>query len=239
MKLPSFLRTSPLRKAADELANDSPWGATPGPESPDLPDRDARSHALAALRRFISLLEFQRTGGSSSGGRPIGFRLPIEDVHTYMPDDVEQIPRAPSIGILPGQAQHETYGLGPPQELEETKDRYGCGTLLVRRGDYNELVGLEVFANEQAERRALRAGLMTALRINQNSSALRLRCDGYFDRVASFALEESMQIDDEPVLSRRRRTIIYCRMSVQEVTLVRYRDLTVSFEHVVRRSDLA
>ncbi len=228
--------TSPLGKAEEQLAHDQPFGGVyPAATGPGLPDRDARSYALETLRVFISLLEFHRTGGLSSGNRPIAFRLPLDDIHTYMPDDVDAVPRAPAIGIIPGQAKHEPYGLGPPRELEETKDLYCPDHLLVLRGDYEELIGLEVLANEQAERRALRAGLLTAFRINQNSGALRLKCANYFDRVASFALEESMQIDDEPVQSRRRRSIIYCRLLVQEVTLVRYRTLVPQFGWAVQK----
>jgi hypothetical protein len=217
---------SPIQTAA-ELIDGTPYGAVEGPgfaPHQPLPHLDARERALDTFAEFVSRLVFQRTGDVGKGGRTIAFRVRRDDIHVYQPDSpLEGPPPAPGIGMLPGRAVHEPYGLGPPQVLEDTVDAYGLGTVLERQGDHVETFAVEVVASKQAERVAVVAGLKSAFRIGDSSGALRLVCRGYYDRVASFRLDESEQVDDQDAARNRRRGHLYVQLHVQEVQLVRYR----------------
>lgn len=221
--------TSAVGQQAAALMTGLPHGTVyPGPPGPPLQDVDAREHALRTLATFMSLLRFQRTG--NEGGPPIPFRIKLDRINVYQPDDVDNHPAAPCIGILPGRVVHEPYGLGPPAVIEGTMDVYGVGTVLVRRSDHIETVGIEVVTAKHAELRGVLAGLKEALQAGDDSGALRLRCPNYFDRVACFRLDESEQIDDEAAALNRRRGHLFVLLQVEEVSLVRYRKMNVRAE---------
>jgi hypothetical protein len=219
--------TSPLGPDAANLLKGQAFGDVwPGPPSPPLQHKDARAHALNTLRTFVSLLRFRRTGETPEG-QPICFRVPEEMIHVYQPDDVQNHALRPGIGFLPGRATHEAYGLGPPEVLEDTADKFGDGLVLVRRSDHVETVPVEIVVSKAPERDGVVAGLKEALQLDDRSQSLRLVCSSYFDIVASFRLDESESIDDPSGTDNRRRAHLYVLLQVPEVALVRYRHMLV------------
>lgn len=228
-RAPKFARpedaTSALGHEAAALLKGQAFGdvsPVPGPASPPLQHKDARWHALATLRRFVSLLNFRRTGDLPEGATE-RFRVPEESIHLYQPDDVKLWGGKPGIGFLPGRATHEAYGLGPPEVLEDTADQFGDGLVLVRRSDHVETLAIEVVVPKAPERDGIVAGLKEALQLDDRSQALRLVCRSYFCQVASFRLDESEPIDDASATDNRRRAHLYVLLQVPEVALVRYR----------------
>lgn len=232
--------TSPLGpEAASQLKGDAFGRVYPGPVSPPFDQRDAREHALETFADFVAALRFTRTGDVPDGP-PLKFMVPREQIHVFQPDDVQQHPLTTGgLGILPGRARHEAYGLGPSHVLDETADCFGLGLVLVRHSDHVETVALELFAATQPERRGIISGLKQALRMDDRSGALRLVCRKYFGVVASFRLDESESIDDEGATLNRRRAHLFVLLQVPEVQLVAYRKTKVGFEVVTERGTVS
>lgn len=196
-----------------------------------LPDKDGRQLALERLKRFVSLLRFRRT--ARVGQPALGFRLPPESIHLYLPDDPKDA-NLPSVAFLPGAGLHDTQGLGPPVALEETADLYGPGTAVVRLGEYVEEFVIEVMAAKHAARRAIVAGLTTALRAQEESSALRLSLPDYFGAAASFALLGSSYLEEPAAVKNRRRAHLFVELRVPELAFVRIAKLRPEIQlHVV------
>lgn len=183
-----------------------------------LPDKDARHHALAQLRTFLSLVTFRR---EVAPGEPDGraFRLPLTSIHDEMPDDVVDL-EMPAIGFLPqpGPGVHDGMGLGPPQLLEETYGLYGPGTVVVRYGEYIEPFTIEVIAPKKATRRAVVAGLETVLRIDDGGN-LHLILPEYFGALADFNMTGKLYIDDPYVAQNRRKVHLYVTLTVSDLWL--------------------
>lgn len=217
--------TSPIASASALLKGNAFGRVYPGPPSPPLEHKDAREHALRTFALFVSLLNFTRTGDTPDAR--LMFRVPLERVHVYQPDDIESKGPQDGIGILPGRAIHEPYGLGPPEVLDDSADKFGDGLVLVRRSDHVETVGVEVVAAKHSELLGVIAGLKEALQMDDKSGALRLRLDSYYGIVASFRLDESEAIDDADSTLNRRRGHLYVLMQVPEVALVRYRKAVI------------
>lgn len=190
----------------------------PARPRPPLPDRDARDYVLQRLRKFLSVLTFQRSGGPEGN---FAFKVPIQNIHIYQPDDVTNA-KMPGFGIIPGQGVHEPFGLGPPEPLEDTFDLYGPGTALVHKSDYIERIGIECWGSKHAERRALIAGLNEVLRSNDSSYALRLKIPAYYDQVAELSLDETAYVDGDEVARNRRRGTLYVKMQVPELALANF-----------------
>lgn len=226
--------TSPIAPAAELLKGTAFGRVYPGPASPPFDTHDPRDHALRTLKQFIALLRFQRVG-ETPDGPPVTFHVPEDFIHVYQPDDVLEHGPKPGIGFLPGRATHESYGLGPPEVLDDTADRFGDGLVLVRRSDHVETVPVEIVAAKQPERVGILSGLKTALQMDDKSQALRLVCSSYFDTVASFRLDESENIDDAGATVNRRRAHLFVLLVIPEVTLVRYRRTLVIPEQIVER----
>lgn len=182
-----------------------------------LPPSTARDFALRRFREFFSLLTFSRKGTTDE--TPISFKLPIERIFVEQPDNIPDL-REPALGMIPSRGIHNTYGLGPPEFLEDTFDTYGLGTALLLQGEYTERFQVETWGGHPAERQALLAGVQGALRLSQRSQALTLTLPDYFDRVATFRLDESQNIDDPDVVRGRRRGLLEVELTVPEVLLV-------------------
>jgi hypothetical protein len=189
----------------------------PPAPSRSLPDFDARSRAIRRFCDFIAALEFSRTG--SAPGRATSYRIPREDVYEEQPDDPERL-RFPAVAILPGRGVHDNWRLGPVRLVDETIDRWGRGTALADLGEYVEPILVEAWGNHPADRRSLLAGIESVIRLGQRSSALRLLLPDYYDRVATFQLNESQYVDDPDLVRGRRRGQVMLELRVQEVVLV-------------------
>lgn len=206
----------------------------PGPVAPaggplqradvPLPDFDARTRALEAFGTFLSTLEFRRTG--NKGGEPIKFKIPRKSIHIEQPDHVVDL-QFPSIVFLPGRASYQTFGLGPARILDDTLGKFGPGTALLNLAEYFEPITVEVWASKRAERRAVMAGIETAITSFDNSWALTLTLKDYFDVSATFALTERMNIEDPESARNRRRGHLYIELATCMVRLVNVNELTV------------
>lgn len=202
-------------------ANSTLGRVFPTRPAPRLPDKDARHYALERFRLFLSYLDFHRTGAP---GETSSFRIPIESIFLAEPDNLEDA-KLPAISLIPAMGEHSSYGLGPTRLLEGTFNVYAEDTALARLGDYTEVIGVEVWGAKIAERRSIVAGLKTVLRLSDSSYALQLKLPDYYDRIASFALEDSTYIEDGAALNRRRAHL-FVRLQVSEVQLVNVNTLS-------------
>lgn len=209
------------------LANNQLGVVQPPRAAPPLPDKDAREYALERLRDYICALEFRRT--NAPGQPAIGFQLPEASVQIQQPDDLVDLP-LPGVGIVPGFGVHDTLGLGPPQVLEETRDQFAPGTALVLLGEYTERIAIEVWGSKVAERRGMMAGLKSALRASDTSSAVYLTLPDYYDMTAAFELLESQYVEGDEPARNRRRSHVFVLLRVCEVRLVNVVPLNVSAE---------
>jgi hypothetical protein len=189
----------------------------PAREDRPLPDYDARSHALRRLAEFLSKLDFATTG--NVGEAPRAFQIPFESVHRGQPPDPRDL-AFPSIAFIPSRGVHDGIRLGPARLVDETRDRYAPGTALLALGEYVEPFLVEAWGKSNPQRRALLAGVASALRLGQRSTALRLTLPRYYDLVASFSLVESQYVDDPDVIRGRMRGQLLVELRVPEVVLV-------------------
>jgi hypothetical protein len=207
-----------------------PQAVWPDRPAQALPSYDARNAALKQFRRFLSTLMFQRSGPiADDTATSIPFRVPIENIHIYQPDDIKMA-KMPGFGIVPSLGVTEAFGLGPNDPEEDSFDVWSPGTVLVVTGDYQENFTLEVWGSKQAERRALVAGVKAAMMVSQDSSALRLRLTEYYDRAASFQILDTIYVDGDEVARNRRRALITIQLQVSEVALINANRLRPSFD---------
>lgn len=198
----------------------TPHGSVYPPAPAVVPVQDARTAGLDGLREYLSLVEFQRKGGTA-------FRIPIEDIHTRQPDSVEDLV-FPSLVFLPSRGAHDAIGNGAATLLDESRDAHERGKALVWFGEYVETITVECWGSEAPMRVALRSALLEALRPAQESQALRLRLDHWYGLVADYLLTESESPDDPDVVRGRRRALIALVMRVPDVRLVPYAELAPS-----------
>lgn len=211
----------------DLLYNNTAGVVYPPQATQPLPDKDARDYALERLREYMCALVFHRTGVEKQPAIP--FQLPKDSVHIAQPDDVKDMP-LPGIAIIPGRGVHETYGLGPPIVIDGSEGVAGPGTALRRLGDHIENFIIEVWGSKKAERRALLAGLKSALRASDSSSAIYLSLPDYYNMTAGFMLNESQPIDGDEVSRNRRRGHLMVELRVCEVALTNVRELNSSVD---------
>lgn len=213
----------------EDLVADAPLGTSWADSAlPTLPDKGAREFALRALRQFVCALTFRQT--AAAGNPAKGFRVTRERFHIYQPDDVVEL-EAPGIGVLPGAYEHDYYGLGAPELIESTADRYGKGLVVARLSDYVETVTLDCVATQHAIRRSLIEGLKVAMRLGGTSGALRLRLPDYYDAIATFSLPGGPgYLDDVETAKNRRRAQMAVELRVPELVLVPYTTLTPSID---------
>lgn len=212
------------------LYNNTLNNVYPPQATPPLPDKEARDYALEALKAYICSLIFQRT--NAPGLPPIPFQLPPDSVQIEQPDDIEDL-AMPGIGIIPGRAVSETYGLGPPVILDKTEGIAGPGTALQRQGDHVESIIIEAWATKKAERRALAAGIKAALRASDGSSSIYLHLPNYWGMTAGFELDETLRIDGDEVSRNRRRAHVFVTMRICEVALTNVRTLNTTLDTTV------
>jgi len=191
--------------------------ANPRNKERPLPAYDARTHALMRFADFLAALEWSIPGNINEPDKPL--TIPRSDIYVDQPDDPASL-NFPSIAFLPARGTHDQYSLGPSDLDEESFDKYGRGTALLRLGEYIELFMIEAWGSHVSERRSILAGVGAVLRISQRSNALQLSLPSYFDRIASFSLVDSQYIDDPDVVRGRRRGQVAIELRVPEVLLV-------------------
>lgn len=198
-------------------------------------DVDARNVALETWRTFVSLLQFSKTG--PSGQAAMVYRVPYTSIFIEQPDNVVTMP-LPAISIVAGEGEHESYGLGAGQLLDETANKYGEGLVLYNIGDWVEELNVEVWASSIPERRSLVVGMTEAFTMIEESGTLRLKLPTYFDQVASFVLIGTRYIDDTDSARNRRRAMMRVQLTVPQVRLARFQRLVPMFEVEVEDAQL-
>lgn len=199
----------------------TPFGVTypkrPPPRSAVV---DGRTAGLEVLKSYVSELTFFRPGTTKTS-RPIPFQIRLDDVHVEAADH-EQDEKFPSISFI--QVQDGTYnpiGL-TALTLEDTRDKYGVGSVLVQQSQYVENVAIEVFASLKPERRAIIKGLEEALVPTDYLYGIRFSMPEYYDQVATFSLV-SRKLDEGPDVARHRRMgNLVVEMTYNVVALVNY-----------------
>lgn len=219
-----------MASALELLFNNTLGYVLPEQSASLLPDKDAREYALERLREYIAALVFRRT--NEAGQESIPFQLPEQSIQIQQPDDLKDLP-LPGIGIVPGRGYHEGFGLGPPNIIDSTQGVAGPGTALVRNSEYVEQIVIELWGSKKAERRALVAGMKSALRASDGSYGIYLSLPAYYGLTAGFALDESQYIESDETSRNRRRGHLMVTMRVTEVTLVNVRQLFASVETTV------
>lgn len=197
-------------------------GFPPRPQQP-LPPKDARTLALDIFADFLATLEFRRYGGDKHP--PIPFKVARKNIHIEQPDHVEDM-KFPAIAFIPGRGTFESFGLGPPNLKDDTVNKFAPGTALLESAEYKERFIIEVWGSKKGERRAMMAGLETALLRQESSYSIRFLLRDYFDTTAEFSLEERENIDDPDVVRNRRRGHFFADLSVCIVQLVNIETLT-------------
>jgi hypothetical protein len=193
------------------------------------PEVDARTHALSAFREFVSTLLFRRRGIAPDFA-PIDMRVPKDRIFIEQPDNVVEL-EFPAIAFLPGTGNYEWWGLGGSQVDDSSLGRYAPGTVIVSPATYVETFVIEAWASKPGERRAIFAGLESAMLLFQDVTTLRMRLPGYFDRTAVFALADRTLIDDPDAVRNRRRGHLSVQLSVPMAFLANAKTLQ-PFVHV-------
>lgn len=182
---------------------------------------DARHVALETLRRFISLLDFSRSGPK---GRPsTAFRVQYKDIHTEQPDNVVDM-AMPAIAVVANDGTRDSYGLGAGQIDEATVDLPGPGLVLYNIGEWNEELNIEVWGSSRPERRSLVEGMTEALTICEETSTLRLKLPDYWNQVAKFEHLSTRYVEDTSI-DNRRRASMRVALSVPMMRVARYRKM--------------
>lgn len=194
----------------------SPLLSPVGPPMP-LPDKDARTHALLVLARWLSALEYRRT--MASGAPPEAFYVTPERVFIEQPDNVEGL-QFPAIAMLPGRGQYQTRGIGGVAPDEDTATVDGLALLVPY--DYTELITVEVWGSKIAERRAMVAAIEAAAGTYEGTTDLRLVMPDYYNLICTFSLMERENMEDVETPRGRRRAHLYFQMSVPVVVAARF-----------------
>jgi hypothetical protein len=199
-----------------------------GPEP--LPPKDARQHALDALKAFLGELEFQHPDTNKS------FTVGAKNVFTHQPPNPDLLP-FPSLAVMPARGHHDQFSLGPADEVDGTQDKFARGTCLITFGEYVESFTIESWSGHDAQRTAMIAGITTAVRMGEWSNALFLALPDYYGVVARFTLVDSEHIDDPDVVRGRVRGHVYMLLEVPEVQLVDAETFKPHIAVNVRNSD--
>lgn len=218
-------RRDDLPEAMPPTVTDSFLASPPAPW-PSMPDIDARTHGLRALREWFAALRFQRTMATGEPSQP--FAITKERIFIEQPDSIEGV-EFPAIGVVPGRGQYVARNIGENEPDDSTVGIAGPGTALVVPCDYVEQLTVQAWASKISERRSIVACIEIAMQTYVGSSALRLVLRDYFDAVATFELNERENLDDIEVQRGRRRLNLYMTMTVPVIGIANVVDLKGPF----------
>jgi hypothetical protein len=195
------------------------WGAVFPPRAlPPMPAEDGRTHALRALRQYVSELTFMLNMGP--GVAPKSYRLEPSRFLIEWPDSIEQL-LYPSVVCMPGVMETRGLGLGVSAD-ESTRDLYGAGTVLVPQHEHHEQVKLHVHASTKAQRRMVAACLESAFSPTEDRSGIVFSLPAYYDQTCGFLLVERNREDGVDNAARRRTEDLTLELQMNIVRLVRY-----------------
>lgn len=214
----------PLSARIRALLMGTPWG-TVFPSRPNPPPLayDGRSVALRTLRSYLAEIQFRRPGGRDARGNvlaPIPFQIPERNIQIGWPDYEKEMD-FPSLVFLHGQATYEPIGLTSYVE-EDTKDRYGRGTVVCWMSEHTEIFTIEIWANKRAEMRSILAGIETSLSPTEQMYGLRFKMPDYFGQLVRFTVNNRQEFDEQDAAMNRRRARIEVEMAFHVVSLVNY-----------------
>lgn len=202
----------------------TPWGETfpKRPNPPPLPV-DGRTVALRVLRKYLGELTFLKPAGRDPQGKAlplVEFKIPERNILIGWPD-YEKAMEFPSVTFLHGVGNYDTIGLTGYVE-ENTRDKYGIGTVVQWMSEYREDVILEIWANKKPELRSILAGIETALSPTEQMYGLRFRMPDYFDELVCFTVGTRQEFDEADSAKNRRHAHITLEMRFTVVALVNY-----------------
>lgn len=197
------------------------------PPVPDLPDIDARTHALRQLGVWLCSLRYMRTMARGQPAQP--FYLTEDRVFIEQPDNVEGLD-FPAFGMLPGRGAYLPRGLGGAEPIDSTLGIAGPGTALIVPFDYQETFTLEGWGSKMSERRSLVAAVETAISGYEGTTDLRIVLPAYFNQVATFAIQERENIDDLDIVRGRRKVHLTLQLTVPLVQVRRFAMLQVAVQ---------
>lgn len=214
----------------------NPFGEVyPARPNPPTPVVDGRTHALRVLKRYFQEIVFVRSGGKDASGNelpPISFQIPERDIHIEWPDNPEDA-HLPAIAFLAeDRGQYETIGMTNYVD-EESRDKYGPGTILIWMSEYQETFVVELWTQTKAQRRSMISGLEVAFSPLQQMAGIRFKMPDYFDQLVCFELQDKEIVDDDLAVRNRRRARFRVLMRFNVVALVNAAD----FEPVVTVDD--
>jgi hypothetical protein len=189
------------------------WPTRPSP--PPL-SKDGRTIALEILRMYVASLVFYKDEGPGKPPRP--FTIPEDRFHIEWPSSPRKL-TFPCIAVVHGDAEYDAIGLNSYLE-EDTANRYGKGTVLQWQSEYQETLELEIWCSSKAVRRAILAGIETAMTPTESYSGLRFRMPGYYDELVVFELMGRKLYDDVDSARNRRRARLKVFMRFTVVALV-------------------
>ena len=202
----------------------TPWGEVfPARPNPTPLSYDGRTVALKTLKRYLSEITFLRPGGVSDLGvraAPKPFKIASKDIQIGW-SDYEDALNFPALIFLHGQGDYEMIGLTSYIE-EETRDRFGLGTVVQWQSSYIETFKIEIWANKRAELRSILAGIETALTPTEQMYGLRFKMPDYFDQLVRFSPGKRQEFDEPDSAKNRRRAHLDIEMEFHVVSLVNY-----------------
>lgn len=207
----------------------------PGEAPVELPNLDARTHALRVLARWFSALQYRRTMAPGQPAQP--FAIEPERVFIEQPDNIEGL-QFPAIGIIPGRGQYLVRGLGGADPDESTFGIAGPNTALLVPYDYQELLTVEGWGSKISERRSIIAAIEVAIGSYQGTTDLRLLLPDYYGFCATFSLIERENVDDLEVPRGRRRVHLFLQMTVPVAVIGRFSKIVGPYANVTVNGSL-
>jgi hypothetical protein len=213
----------------------TPWGFSDPPKPPVVQGAqlalDVRTVALRVLREYVTGIVFYLPPGN------LAFRMDPANFPLEQADYVEDM-KMPSMVVTGSPEQQYEAPWFRPFLLEDTRDRFGVGTVLKVESEHVETLRLEVWASKEPELRSLLAGLETAFNPVEELSGLQLRMDAYYGAPCIFTLQKREGFADADGGKGRRRAAMVLELRAPVLSLVRY--LTMINEvGVVVDTDLA
>jgi len=214
----------PLSAKIRALLQGTPWGVVfPSRPNPPPLAYDGRSVAMRTLRSYLTEIQFSRPGGRDARGNvlpAIPFSIPERNIQIGWPDYEKEM-EFPSLVFLHGQATYEPIGLTGYLD-EDTKDKYGKGTVVAWMSEHTENFNIEIWANKRAELRAILAGIESSLSPTEQMYGLRFKMPDYYGQLVRFTVNNRQEFDEQDAAMNRRRARIEVEMAFHVVSLVNY-----------------
>jgi len=224
-KLSAFLR---------KLIFGSPFGETfPARANPPPVGEDGRTPALRILRRYFSELVFARRGerdpDTGKVGSPVRFQIPEKNIFIEFPDNPDKVAFPALVFLSTDEAEYDSIGLTAYVE-EATRDVYAPGTVIQWQYEFVEEFAVEVWASSRAERRAVLAGVETALVPTELMYGVRFTMPEYYNELVCFTAVKRLLADDDNAARNRRTARVVVQMRFNVVSLINYSLLDVRFK---------